>query len=144
VRHSIWSSFVLAALALAVAACGGDKKGEEETSGETQAACTRSELAGSPRLPQGWPALGEVTYTRQQEQGPTTVVEGFFEGPLQAAHDEFKRKLESAGFTILFDEIEENDSEVSWKGRGRSGQVALRNECGSSDKIFVHVTNRPA
>ena len=46
-----------------------------------------------------------------------------------------------AGFTILFDELEDNDSEVSWKGQGRSGQVALRNECGSSDKVFVHVTN---
>jgi hypothetical protein len=132
VRHSIRSSFVLAALALVVAACGADKKSEEETSGDTQAACTRSQLAESPRLPQGWPELSEVTYTLQQEQGPTTVVEGFFEGTLQSAHDEFKR------------EIEENDSEVSWKGEGRSGQVALRNECGSSDKIFVHVTNRPA
>ena len=137
-----WSA--LALFALLLAACGGDNKGDEESSGETQAACTRSALTDSPDLPKGWPELSEVTYTLQQEQGPTTVVEGYFDGKLQAAHDDFKRELEASGFTILFDEIEESDSEVSWKGKGRSGQVALREECGSDDKIFVHVTNRPA
>ena len=44
---------------------------------------------------------------------------------------------------MLFDELEEHDSEVSWKGQGRSGQVALREECGDSDRTFVHITNRP-
>ena len=39
--------------------------------------------------------------------------------------------------------VEENDSEVSWKGEGRSGQVAIRNECGEDDKIYVKITNRP-
>jgi len=70
--------------------------------------------------------------------------DGYFEGDVQAAHDDFKRELEAAGFTILFDEVEENDSEVSWEGEGRSGQVAIRNECGESDKMYVKVTNRPA
>jgi hypothetical protein len=138
-----WSALVMFALLLA--ACGGDKKNEEESgSGETQAACTRSELASAAQLPKGWPDLSQVTYTVQAQQGPTTVVEGYFEGTLQAAHDDFKRELEDAGFTILFDEVEEDDSEVSWKGKGRSGQVGLREECGSDDKIFVHISNRPA
>ena len=75
--------------------------------------------------------------------GSTTVVEGYFDGDVKAAHDEYKRELDAAGFTILFDELEENDSEVSWKGQGRSGQVALRNECGNDSKVFVHITNRP-
>ena len=142
--QSIRSWSALTIFAFLLVACGGDKKSEEESSGETQAACTRSALAGTPDLPKGWPELSTVTYTLQAEQGPTTVVDGFFEGTLQAAHDDFKRELEASGFTILFDEIEEDDSEVSWKGKGRSGQVALREECGSDDKIFVHVTNRPA
>ena len=60
------------------------------------------------------------------------------------AHDEYKKELQAAGFDVLFDELEEHDSEVSWKGEGRSGQVALREECGSDEKIFVHITNRPA
>jgi hypothetical protein len=135
---------LLAAFAFMLTACGGDKKENESSSGETEAACTSSPLSGTPDLPRGWPDIAEVTFTQQSEQGPTTIVEGYFDGDIEAAHDDFKRELEAAGFTILFDELEEDDSEVSWKGEGRSGQVALREECGSSDKIFVHITNRPA
>jgi hypothetical protein len=143
VRSIRWWT-VLAVFAFLLAGCGGgDGKSEGERSKEAEAACTGSELSESPELPQGWPDMGEVTFTQQSEQGPTKVVEGYFDGDIEAAHDDFKRELEAAGFTILFDEIEEDDSEVSWKGEGRSGQVALRNECGSSDKIFVHITNRP-
>ena len=143
-RSSRWCG-ALAFFVLTVAACGGgDKESAGEVSKEAEAACNGSALSEAPQLPKGWPDLRDVTYTQQSEQGPTHVVEGYFEGDLEAAHDDFKRELDAAGFTILFDEIEEDDSEVSWKGQGRSGQVALRKECGSSDKIFVHVTNRPA
>jgi len=135
----------LAFFVLAVAACGGG--GDSESSGElnqeAEAACTGSALSDAPELPTGWPDMGEVTFTTQSDQGPTKVVEGYFDGDIEAAHDDFKRELDAAGFTILFDELEEHDSEVSWKGQGRSGQVALRQECGDDDKIYVKVTNRP-
>jgi hypothetical protein len=135
---------ILTVLVFLVAGCGGSDGKSSESGDETEAACTKSALSEAPDLPKGWPEMGEVTYTQQSDQGPTTVVEGYFDGDIEAAHDDFKRELEDAGFTILFDELEEHDSEVSWKGQGRSGQVALREECGSSDKIYVHVTNRPA
>jgi hypothetical protein len=135
---------ILTVLVFLVAGCGGSDGKSSESGDETEAACTRSALSEAPDLPKGWPEMGEVTYTQQSDQGPTTVVEGYFDGDIEAAHDDFKRELEDAGFTILFDELEEHDSEVSWKGQGRSGQVALREECGSPDKIYVHVTNRPA
>jgi hypothetical protein len=134
---------IFAVLVFLVAGCGGSDSKSSESGDETEAACTKSPLSGAPELPKGWPQMGEVTFTQQSQQGPTTVVEGYFAGDVEAAHDDFKRELETSGFTILFDEVEENDSEVSWKGEGRSGQVALRNECGSSDKTFVHITNRP-
>lgn len=137
-----WS--VLAAFMLLLAGCGGSDSKSSESGDETEAACTKSALSEAPELPQGWPDMGEVTFTQQSDQGPTKIVEGYFDGDIEAAHDDFKRELEASGFTILFDELEEHDSEVSWKGEGRSGQVALREECGSSDKIFVHITNRPA
>jgi hypothetical protein len=85
-----------------------------------------------------------VTYTKQRTQGPSEVVEGYFEGSVKDAHDEYLNELKAAGFQILFEELEEHDSEVSWKGEGRTGQVALREDCGSDDKIYVHITNRPA
>ena len=135
---------MLAALTLGLAACGGDdNKAEGDLGEQAQAACTGSPLTEAAKLPEGWPDMGEVTYTQQSTQGPTEVIEGYFDGDIQAAHDDFKRELDAAGFTILFDEVEENDSEVSWRGEGRSGQVALRNECGDSDKMYVHDTTRP-
>ena len=86
----------------------------------------------------------KVAYTKQETKGPTTIVEGYFNGDIREAHDEWKKELEASGYKILFDELEDHDSEVSWQGEGRSGQVALREECGSADKIYVHITNRPA
>jgi hypothetical protein len=146
VLRSIRWCAALTFFGLALAACGGggDKEGSSEVSKEAEAACNGSALTQTPDFPKNWPDVVGVTYTQQSVQGPTTVVDGYFEGDLQSAHDAFKTELEASGFTILFDEIEEDDSEVSWKGKGRSGQVALRNECGDSDKMFVHVTNRPA
>jgi hypothetical protein len=87
--------------------------------------------------------MGEVTFTQQSTQGPTEVIEGYFSGDITAAHDDFKRELEDAGYIILFDELEEHDSEVSWKGSGRTGQVALREECDQDGRLYVHITSRP-
>jgi hypothetical protein len=138
-----WFSLVGLSL-VALVGCGGDKKSEEgEGGGEIEAACSGSPLSEAPKRPAKFPTLDSVTYTQQSTRGPTEIVEGYFDGDVEAAHDEFKDSLESAGFTILFDELEEDDSEVSWKGQGRSGQVALRMECGSEDRTFVHITNRP-
>lgn len=139
---------VLAAIVLTFAGCGGGGGGEEEGEGELNqqaiAACNGSALSEAPDLPASFPQVENVTYTKQRTQGPTQVVEGYFEGSLEDAYDEYKKELQAAGFKILFDEIEEHDSEVSWEGEGRSGQVALREECGSDDKLYVHITNRPA
>jgi hypothetical protein len=63
---------------------------------------------------------------------------------LQDAYDAYKSGFESAGYDVLFDEIEEHDSEVSYEGGGRTGQVALRENCDEADRISVHITSRPA
>jgi hypothetical protein len=141
---------VLGACALALAGCGGSKeKGEENEapSAQAQAACNGAALAESEKvkLPPSFPQIEEdkLTYTQQRTEGPTNVVEGYFHGDVKEAHDEFKKELQGAGFKILFNELEEHDSEISWSGEGRTGQVALREECGESDKTYVHITNRP-
>jgi hypothetical protein len=145
-RQTAWFA-VLAALVLALAGCGGDggESGEEsELNEQAVAACNGTALEEATNLPASFPQVENVTYTKQSTQGPTQVVEGYFEGSLEDAYEEYKKELEGAGFDILFDEIEDHDSEVSWEGEGRSGQVALREECGSDDKLYVHITNRPA
>ena len=140
---------VVASLGLVAAGCGGggEKKSEEsELSEKAQAACTGQPLSEAPKLPASFPQIEEdkLTYTKQSTQGPTEVIEGYFNGDVEEAHDEFEKELEGAGFDILFNELEEHDSEISWRGEGRTGQVALREECGDSDKTYVHITNRAA
>jgi hypothetical protein len=130
-------------LAVALGGCGGKSEQEGGLDEEARAACTGSALDTDPRLPARFPKLAEVTYTVEETRGPTEVVEGYYEGDVQSAHDDFKRELTDADFAVLFDELEERDSEISWKGAGRSGQVALRAECGESGKTLVHITNRP-
>lgn len=144
-RYAVWLVLLCMGMVL-VAGCGGKKESEEEgeLSKDAVAACTGTALTAAPKLPTGWPQIENATYTKQSTEGPTNVVEGYFEGSVEDAHDEYKKELQGAGFDVLFDELEEHDSEVSWKGEGRSGQVALREECGSDEKIFVHITNRPA
>ena len=137
---------LLAAAVLLVAGCGGSKNDEESEAANPQAkaACDGSALTAAPKLPPSFPMVEETTLTKQSTQGPTELVEGYWEGSVQDAHDEYLKELKAAGYKILFEEVEApNDSEISWQGEGRSGQVALRNDCGG-DKIYVHITNRPA
>jgi hypothetical protein len=146
VRRMRWFVFV-GLIVVALAGCGGNgDKGEdaEGSSEEAKAACTGSGLSEAVRLPASFPKIEKATYTRQETKGPTEVVEGYYEGEIPQAHDDYKSAFESGGYTVLFDEVEQHDSEVSWKGQGRSGQVALRDECGEGDRIYVHITNRPA
>ena len=62
---------------------------------------------------------------------------------LEDAYNGYKDAFDEAGYSILFDEIEDADSEVSYEGDGRTGQVALRENCEEDGRISVHITNRP-
>ena len=147
-RQATWFAVLgLAVVALAGCGGGGDKKSEEsDLSEKAQAACTGSALSEAPKLPASFPQIeaDKLTYTQQSTEGPTNVIEGYFNGDVKEAHDEFEKELKGAGFDILFNELEDHDSEISWKGEGRTGQVALREECGEADKTYVHITNRAA
>ena len=137
---------VLVAAVFAVAGCGGGGKSETETEAanpQAKAACEGSPLTAAPKLPASFPMVENTTLTKQSTEGPTNLVQGFWKGDLKEAHDEYVKEFKAAGYQVLFEELEEHDSEVSWKGEGRSGQVALRDDCGGG-KIYVHITNRPA
>lgn len=140
----------LAGVVLVLAGCGGGGAGDTTTTAsrppnpQAKAACAAAPLASKPKLPPGFPSVDRVTYTKDTQLGPTEVVEGYYEGDVQAAHDAYHQALQDAGFAITFNEVEApNDAEVSWKGQGRSGQVAVRNDCGGG-KTYVHITNRSA
>jgi hypothetical protein len=130
-----------------VAGCGGKKEsGQEPLNEKAQAACSGTALSAAPKLPPSFPQIEEdkLTYTQQSTVGPTNVVEGYFNGDVKEAHNEFEKELKAAGYDILFNELEDHDSEISWQGEQRTGQVAMREECGASDKTYIHITNRPA
>ena len=138
---------VLLAAGLAAGCGGGGNKEESDLDKTVQAACDGSAIDVTSKLPPSFPQIEEdkLTYTQESEVGPTQVVEGYFNGDVEETHDEFQKELKASGYDILFDEVEApNDSEISWKGEGRTGQVAMRNECGDSKKTYVHITNRPA
>ena len=127
---------------LGLAACGGSDT-RAPLSQSALAVCEGSPLSEAPRLPASWPDLEALTFTKQSTRGPTEIIEGYYEGDIDTAHDDFKEELEGAGYEILFDEVEQFDSEVVWRAEGRSGQVAMSAGCGEDDKLYIKVTNRP-
>lgn len=131
-------------LVLASAACGGGDEAGEEGEGGAAVAC--SGAAVTPKLPSDFPQVDGMTFTKSQSSGNSDIADGFYEGDLEGAYEAWKSALEDAGYEITFDEIEERDSEVAYKGGAdnRSGIVALRDQCKESDRISVHVTSRPA
>jgi hypothetical protein len=134
---------LLLAGAVALAGCGGGDG--TTTAARPEIRCERPPLASEPKLPPRFPKPQGVTYVAAKRQGPTLVLDGYFEGSLKSAHDEYKSMFEEAGYDVLFDELEERDSEVTYRDPDgeTSGLVALRDECDSGN-ISVRITNRPA
>lgn len=139
------------ACAALLVACGGEKdKGEETgkaasfTEAQAEAICNGSAMSGSPKLPANFPKPDGTTYVKQSTAGPTEIVDGTFAGDIDEGYSAYQTAVKDAGYDILFNEKEEDDAEISYKGDGTTGQIALRAECGSEDKIIVHITNRPA
>jgi hypothetical protein len=141
---------MLTAIAFVLAGCDGDGKSEAEReaeaakeSGRGTVTCSGEAMTGETGLPADFPTIDGVVFVKASEAGPSHVVDGYAERGLEDLYDDFKSEFENAGYTILFDEIEEDDAEVSYKTKDETseGQVALRS-C-DEDKTSVHVTNRP-
>jgi hypothetical protein len=142
---TITAGFAALALGLFAVGCGDDDKSSEGGESEgAKTACKADALSGSTGLPAGFPVPGELTLTKTRKDGPTTVVDGYWEASIQEVHDEYKQQIEAAGYQVLFDEVEEHDSEISYKGEGKTGQVAIREDCTEDGTMAVHITNRPA
>src|SRR5947208_3281891 len=107
-RRAPFLCLVLLGAAFLVAGCGSKKESASEPADTAvQAACTGSQLTGALKLPPSFPQIEaeKVTYTQQRSEGPTDIVEGYFNGSVADAHDEYKKELQAAGYKILFDEL---------------------------------------
>ena len=128
------------AVGLATAGCGGE--GDDE--GNADAACDTppAAMAAAPTLlPDGFPTPTDVTYTSEEQSGPSTVVEGYYDGEIDAAYDAYKQVLETDDYSITKSEKEEDDAEVNFAGGSSTGQVKLVQEC--ADRTTVTITSRP-
>ncbi|HZO61767.1 MAG TPA: hypothetical protein VFB35_02185 [Gaiellaceae bacterium] len=135
---------VLLGAVLLAAGCGSSGEDKDKESEGARTACKAPALSGDSGLPAAFPIPGELTLTRTRKDGPSTVVDGYWSADLDEVYGEYKDQVGQAGYSILFDEKEEHDAEISYKGSGRTGQIALRDDCTESDTIRVHITNRPA
>jgi hypothetical protein len=137
-----WLTIACAVLAvgLLAAGCGG---GGDKESEEAKAECKKEATTKPTGLPAAFPVPGEVTFTDVRKDGPTIVVDGYWTAGIDEAYPEFKDQVEQAGYDVLFTEKEEHDAEISYKGSGRTGQIALRDNCTEDDTTRVHITSRP-
>ena len=136
---------VLALLVLTLTlgvACGGEEGEESEREAAGQPCATApAALSGETGLPADFPQPDEVTYTSSEAAGPSTVVEGYWDGELEDAYEGYKDAFEEAGYDVTKDEQEEVDAEVNFAGGGTDGQVKLVQEC--QDRTSVSITARP-
>jgi hypothetical protein len=135
-------------LAGLLAGCGGKSESEKEKeaaagSGRGTVTCEGSAMSGETGLPADFPEIDGITFVKTSTAGPSKVVDGYATRGLEEVYDELNSRFESAGYTILFHEKEEDDAEISYKTKDEAteGQVALRS-C-DEDKTSVHITNRP-
>jgi hypothetical protein len=145
-RFTLWT--LLGALVLALAGCGGGDESAEEKAkeaGEAASApvCEKTTVVQTTKLPAGFPKPDGVTYRVTKTTGPSEVVDGTYDGDIDAAYDAYEQAVDDAGYDVLFKEKEEDDAEISYDGEGTTGQIALRDVCGEEDKLVVHITNRP-
>jgi hypothetical protein len=131
----------LVVVAMMVAACS--EKEKEEESGGTEVPCSPAPatLATAPTLPPGFPSPAEVRYIDSQAAGPSTIVQGYWDGDLEAAFEGFKGAFAGAGYTVTHDEKEADDAEVNFSGGNSTGQVKLVTECEA--RTSVTITVRP-
>ena len=130
---------LVCAAALAAAGCGG---GESEEAAADACGTAPAAMSGAPTLPEAFPSPSDVVYTGASKDGPTTKVEGYWKGDLDAAFEGYKSALEgAAGYAVTKSEHEEDDAEVNFEGHATSGQVKLGVDC--ADRTSVGLTIRP-
>ena len=135
-------------LVAVLAGCGGESEAEKEReagkSGRGTVTCEGSATSTATGLPVDFPQIDGLVYVKASKTGPSRVVDGYADKGLEDLYDDYKSSFEEAGYTILVDEREEDDAEVSYrtKDEATEGQVALRS-C-DEDRTSVHITSRPS
>ena len=132
-----------------LAGCGGKSEAEKEgeaaaKSGRGTVTCEGSAMSGETGLPANFPSIDGSTIVTSAQNGPTRAVDGYVNKGLKDLYGEYQSGMRDSGYTILFNEREQDDAEISYKSKDESstGLVALRS-C-DEDTTSIHITNRPS
>ena len=145
-------ALLLGLTVLASTGCGKSEKEKDAEaaaqSGQGTITCEGSAFSGETGLPSDFPQLDGVTIVSSKKTGPTTVVDGYSDESLKGMYTEYKDRFAEAGYTVEFDELEEDrgDSEVAYKAKNDTeGIVALRGgDACDNGNVSIHITNRPS
>jgi hypothetical protein len=143
-KRTLAASLVVLALVLGACGSNGSDEGSEPTASATSSgdcAPASPAMAEAPTLPEGFPMPDGVTFTSSEQAGPSTIVEGYFAGDLDAIFEAYKDGFESASYDVTRSENEEDDAEVNWSGGSTTGEVKLEAEC--EGRTSVKLTIRP-
>jgi hypothetical protein len=138
--------FLVVVLAVALAGCGGksaEEKAKEQAAEASKPVCDMTQVLTTTKLPAGFPKPDAVTYHQQKTEGPSLTVDATYAGNLDDAYSAYEQAVSAASYTATHKEKEEDDAEINYEGGGTTGQIALRDVCGTEDKLVVHITNRP-
>ncbi len=136
-RMALAGAAALAVAALAAGCGGGDKE-------SAHTACKAAATSKATGLPASFPVPGELTFTNATKDGPTNLVDGYWTAGLDSVYSSYQDQLKQAGYTLTHTEKDEHDAEINYKGSGRSGQVALKDDCTETGTTRVHIADRPA
>src|SRR6266550_2660735 len=106
----IFRCTLLAAVILLVAtACElePDKRRAKKACGEPPAAMT-----ATPKLPPKFPTPNGVTYTKEKDAGPSTIVTGYLPGEIGNAFDVWQKSLATNGYAVTKTDHEAVEAEV--------------------------------
>ncbi len=135
----------LAVLVLAggfLVACGGEKDEKERAEAAKPCGPAPAALASDPTLAPGFPSPSELTYTGEEQAGPSRIVHGYWDGNIDEAFDGYKDAFDGTDYSVTKEEQEEVDAEVNFAGGDVSGQVKLVQTC--EDRTDVSITIRPS
>jgi hypothetical protein len=135
---------ILAVSMVMMAVLAACSKGEGNTGEGDKGTCgpIPTAVGQVPNLPSGFAVPDGVTITSVSKAGPSTIVEGSFEGDLDTAFEAFKDGFEKADFDVTKSEQEEDDAEVNFSGANTTGQVKLSVPC--EGRVGISITIRPA
>jgi hypothetical protein len=138
---------LVAALALGLAACGGDDGDGASAATSTVPICT-AKAPGADR-PDGFPAdlplpaAFVVTGSEQRSEG-RVVLDGVATDDFETTLHFLQRELPKAGYRLTEGEVEEHDAESNFSGHGLRGRWAIRVADGCRDRTTLEVVVQPS